>query len=102
MVMERISALMDGELDAREADAQIARLKSDTDLRRGWDAFHVVGDALRGEPLLSARFAETFSRRLAQEPTVLAPRRARPGFRRAATYAMSAAASVSAVALVAW
>lgn len=100
--MDRISALMDGELDATEADREIVRVKTDTALRARWDEFHLVGDTLRGEPVLSARFSETFSRRFGEEPTVLAPRRMRRGVRRMTTYAMSAAASLSAAALVAW
>ena len=100
--MDGISALMDGELGDSEAQGQIARLKSDGETRERWDEFHLIGDALRGEPLLSSRFAATFSQRLAAEPTVLAPRRIirKPG--RTLTYALSAAASVSAAALVAW
>lgn len=100
--MDRISALMDGELDGREADTEIARLKTDAELRSTWDEFHLIGDALRGEPVLLTRFGESMSRQLAAEPTVLAPRRSRTGARRVTTYAMSAAASVSAAALVAW
>jgi sigma-E factor negative regulatory protein RseA len=100
MVMERISALMDGELDDREAQSTVARLKTDAELRSRWEDFHVVRDALRGEPLLSSSFNETLSKRLAAEPTVLAPRRLLPRARRVTTYAMSAAASVAAAALV--
>ena len=98
--MDRISALMDGELDDREAQSIIVRLKDDSELRIRWDDFHLVRDALRGEPLLSSSFNEKLSQRLAAEPTVLAPRRLRPGTRRAMTYTMSAAASVAAAALV--
>ena len=99
--MEQISALMDGELDGREAEREVARLKAEAALRERWDEFHLIGDALRGEPLLSAGFNEALSKKLAAEPTVLAPRRVnRPA--RMITYAMSAAASVSAAALVAW
>ena len=100
--MDRISALMDGELDEREAQSTIVRLKDDGELRIRWDEFHLVRDALRGDPLLSAGFDESLSKRLAEEPTVLAPRRTASQTRRATTYAMSAAASVSAAALVAW
>lgn len=100
--MERISALMDGELDERDAEREVAQVKNDLELRRRWDEFHLVRDALRGEPALSSRFSETFARRLSEEPTVLAPPRAKVRARRFATYAMSAAASVSAAALVAW
>ena len=100
--MDGISALMDGELDDLEAQREIARLKSDEHTRERWDEFHLVGDALRGEPLLSAGFNESFSKLLAAEPTVLAPRRVISKPRRMATYALSAAASLSAAALVAW
>ena len=98
--MDRISALMDGELDDREAQSTIVRLKDDSELRIRWDDFHLVRDALRGEPLLSSSFNEKLSQRLAAEPTVLAPRRLLSGPRRVTTYAMSAAASVAAAALV--
>ena len=98
--MEKISMLMDGELDERDAQGQFQRLKDDPELLRGWHAYHLVGDALRGERPLSAGFNERLAARMASEPTVLAPRRGPT--RRAATYALSAAASVSAVALVGW
>lgn len=100
--MEGISALMDGELGSHEGEREIARLKTDAELRTRWDEFHLIGDALRGEPVLSSRFAEALSKQLAAEPTVLAPRRLRADARRVTAYAMSAAASLSAAALVAW
>jgi sigma-E factor negative regulatory protein RseA len=98
--MDRISALMDGELDEREARLEIARLKQQQELREAWDAFHLIGDAVRGDCLLSAEFGQRLSERLQQEPTVLAPRRRAAN--RITAYALSAAASLSAVALVAW
>lgn len=100
--MDRISALMDGELDERDAEREVARVKTDLELRSRWDEFHLVRDALRGEPLLSSHFGESFAKRLAVEPTILAPQRTRYTTRRMATYAMSAAASLCAAALVAW
>jgi sigma-E factor negative regulatory protein RseA len=102
MVMDGISALMDGELDEHPAQHEIARLKNDPELRERWDTFHLVGDALRGEPMISPGFSATFAQRLAAEPTVLAPRRVSRQSKRVTTYALSAAASVSAAALVAW
>jgi sigma-E factor negative regulatory protein RseA len=100
--MDGISALMDGELDEREAQRELARLKEDVELRERWDRFHLVSDALKGEPLLFADFREAFAERLAAEPTVLAPRRVSREAKRITTYALSAAASVSAAAFVAW
>jgi sigma-E factor negative regulatory protein RseA len=100
--MDAISALMDGELGADEARRQIFSLKDDSAMRARWDDFHVIGDAMRGESPLSPQFGEILSKRLAAEPTILAPRRLRSPLKRAVTYAMSAAASLGAAALVAW
>jgi len=98
--MNKISALMDGELDEHRAREQLARLKQDEDLARSWHTFHLIGDALRGEHALSHGFDQRLTVRLAGEPTVLAPRRSTA--KRVAAYALSAAASLSAVALVGW
>lgn len=98
--MDRISALMDGELDERQAREELARLRRQDELRENWDMFHLIGDALRGERLLSSGFNRCLSARLALEPTVLGPHRRM--VRTIATYALTAAASLSAIALVAW
>ncbi len=99
--MDKISALMDGELDKRQAHEQIARMKQDEELLYLWHAFHVAGDVMRGERALSLNFSQDLIERLANEPTVLAPRRSHLA-RRITAYALSAAASLSAVALVGW
>ncbi len=98
--MEKISALIDGELEEREAQQQFARLKQDHELAHSWATFHLIGDAMRGERALSQGFGERLTLRLAGEPTVLAPRPV--ASRRFVAYALSAAASLSAVALVGW
>jgi sigma-E factor negative regulatory protein RseA len=74
----------------------------DPALRICWDEFHLVRDALRGEPLLSASFNVALTERLAAEPTVVAPQRGGSRARRLTTYGMSAAASLSAAAFVGW
>jgi sigma-E factor negative regulatory protein RseA len=98
--MEQISTLMDGELDAHQAGQQLTRLQGDAEARACWESFHLIGDALRGDCVVSRQFAARLHAQLAGEPTVLAPRRS-PA-RRVAAYAWSAAASLSAVALVGW
>lgn len=100
--MDDISALMDGELDSHQAQRGMARLKDDAELRERWDLFHLIGDAMRREQLLSPGFNDGLAKRLQEEPTVLAPRRYTTRARRVTTYALSAAASLSAAALVAW
>ena len=98
--MDKISALMDGELDRHQAQEQWARLKQNEELLQHWHTFHLIGDALRGERMLSSRIDAQLSVRLGSEPTVLAPRRGT--LQRFTTYALSAAASLAAVALVGW
>lgn len=102
--MDRISSLMDGELDGSEAQAAYARVREQPELRDAWSTFHLIGDAMRGEYALSAGFQEKLKQRLAEEPVILAPRAATSTSRppRFMTYALSAAASVAAVAWVGW
>ena len=99
--MERISAFMDGELEDHEAAAQVRRLKEDPELRAAWETYHLVGDALRGEVGYPSGLAARISAKLAAEPTVLAPISRTPS-RNVRRVALSAAASIGGVALVAW
>jgi sigma-E factor negative regulatory protein RseA len=96
---EKLSAIIDGEIEG-DVRVHLDRLGSDPELRAAWDTYHLIGDALRGHacPEIASRVIS----RLREEPTVLAPSRAGRATRRAAWYAMSAAASVAAVAVVAW
>ena len=98
--MDKISQWMDGELSGHETREQFTRVKQDAELHHCWKLFHLIGDVMRGERALSPDFEQRVAARLAGEPAVLAPRRRVAS--RFATYALSAAASVSAVALVAW
>lgn len=96
---EQISEFMDGEVDDAEAKRLIAALQY-SDAQHEWHAYHLIGDELRGTSSVSSNFMDRFSVRLADEPTVLAPRRfAKPHAR---TFALSAAASVAAVGFVLW
>lgn len=97
---ERLSAMIDDELEAAECDRCLARLGADPALRETWDLYHLIGDALRGDA--GPALAQSFAPRLAAEPTVLAPRRVERTVPRPTWYALSAAASVAAVALVGW
>jgi len=96
---EKLSAWMDGELEGGQARQLPSQLKRDTDLRGNWDCYHLIGDALRGVqgPDLCARICA----QLEAEPTMLAPQRRSPA-EKLRRYALSAAASVAAVAFVGW
>lgn len=98
--MDKISEWMDGELSGQQTREQFSRVKQDAELNRCWDTFHLIGDVMRGERALSREFEQRVATRLAGEPAMLAPRHRVSS--RFATYALSAAASVSAVALVGW
>ncbi len=99
MMNERISALMDGELDADESAAILRDLRQDEALREAWARFHLIGDAMRGSGVLRPDFAARVSARLMLEPTVmvLVPRPPRPAAKR---YALPLAASVAALSFV--
>lgn len=98
---QNISALMDGELFDDEAEALLDKIKRNSDASAEWHLYHLVGDALRQPDHLHANnISAVLRERLQAEPTVLAPRsRAK---RNARWFALSAAASVTALALVAW
>lgn len=100
MMESRISALTDGELDHEEAYAILISAREQPELQQTWNIYHLIGDSLRQNTPLSTDFNVRFAGQLAKEPTVLAPKRLLP--HRRPLIALSAAASVAAVSLVAW
>ena len=98
----KISALMDGELDERSARDAIATAAREGEAAEAWRTYHLIGDTMRGTRLLSEDFSERLAERLAAEPTVLAPKRVDRQPSPRSWFAMSAAASVAAVAMVGW
>lgn len=99
--MEKISALMDGEADGQELHQAMLRLKDTGDARETWATYHLIGDVMRGDALPAFDVSQRVTAALAQEPTVMAPQRALRSSRPLA-YALSAAASFSAIAAVGW
>jgi len=97
---EQLSAFIDGELQSGELQTHLARIKSDTELRRAWNTYHLIGDALRGN--VSPDFTSLVVARLHEEPAVLVPSRVSLAHWRLGWYALSAAAGVAAVTLVVW
>ncbi|QKT02405.1 sigma-E factor negative regulatory protein [Ectothiorhodospiraceae bacterium 2226] len=74
---EHISALVDGQVDAREEQSLLDRLGKDAELRAAWGRYHLIGDALRNDlPVaVDTGIAARVSAALEQEPAILAPRR---------------------------
>jgi sigma-E factor negative regulatory protein RseA len=97
---QEISALMDGELFEDQADAFLDKLKRHPETQQDWESYHLIGDALRQPDHICKSFAKSFHERLQAEPTVIAPY-ARTS-QRVRNFALSAVASVMALALVAW
>lgn len=97
---QQISALMDGELFEDEAEALLDKLKHEPDAHEEWQAYHLISDALRQPDHLHANISASLRERLQAEPTVLAPQRWTG--RKVQLYALSAAASVMALVVVAW
>lgn len=97
---EDLSALIDDELRGEDLGPHLSRLKENAELRRAWDTYHLIGDALRGN--LSTDVSGRVAARLADEPVVLAPRQRVMARGQLVRYAMAVAAGVAAVVLVAW
>ncbi len=97
----RVSELMDGELQGREAGVPLEALQSEGEAREAWRTYHLISDALRDTRMVSESFAARVAARLSGEPTVLAPQR-RAAAPRATRFALPVAASLAAMALVGW
>lgn len=74
----RVSSLVDGECPAGDLEEACRRWRSDADLRRDWQLYHLIGDVLRSDELSPARpadasFLEALRERMAREPVPLAP-----------------------------
>ena len=100
---DRISQLMDGELDDRDAARLIGTLGAEGEARDAWRMYHLIGDAMRDTRVLSAGFAARVTGKIALEATVLAPKALRPE-RPRNWFAVPAAlaAGVAGISVVGW
>lgn len=77
-VLERLSALADGQSDPSSWIWATAAWRDDPDLRERWRAYHLIGDVLRSDELGSeaghdSDFLQRFRSRLDAEPIVMVP-----------------------------
>ncbi|HEU4855069.1 MAG TPA: sigma-E factor negative regulatory protein [Nitrosospira sp.] len=103
-MQEKISALMDGELDADDASVVIEQFRNAEELRERWVAYHLISDALGQSEIKPLDITRRVNARLIAEPTVSTvssatllyptPKR-RPG-------AYAAAASIAAAMVGGW
>lgn len=75
MMESRISALADGELDHEEVSEILVLSREQPELQQKWNMYHLIGDSLRQTSPLSPDFNTRFAGQLAEEPTIVAPRR---------------------------
>lgn len=98
---QKISVLMDGELFEDEAESLLDHIKRGSDVHNDWEIYHLIGDVLRQPEYIHCGLSDKFRERMEDEPVILAPR-VRAVKQRMRTIALSAAASLSAVGVVAW
>ena len=98
---DKISALMDGELDSIDMADTISQIKESEELRNEWSTYHLIGDVLRQPAMSTPDIASNIRNELDIEPSVLAPDI--PKERKSQVFAFAIAASmVAAVAAVTW
>jgi len=100
---EKLSAFVDGELEAVEADRLISDILSNDELRSRWANYHSISHSLNGQSVNSeVDLSSSISAALANEPTVFAPQHKKRIFPAALKQAagMAIAATVAAVAVL--
>jgi sigma-E factor negative regulatory protein RseA len=95
---EKISALLDDELDAAEIRQLCKSIRGETELRKACSTYLLIGDALRGESYLAMDMTPAVIGQLADGPFVFAPSR-RNEWQRPL---LAMAATIAGVAVVAW
>jgi sigma-E factor negative regulatory protein RseA len=104
---EKISALMDGELDEEDAASVIRKFEATDSLRDQWAVYHLISDVLEHSEARPIDVSRRVSARLAAEPLTLATPAAptvavlRPKAKRRPV-AYAAAASIAAVFAAGW
>ena len=78
VALERLSALVDGEIDGDAAAQACTHWRENGSSRSSWHAYQLIGDVLRSDdlatdPARDAAFLVALRLRLADEPVVLAP-----------------------------
>ena len=108
---DQLSALIDGEYDISDSEHLITSAKSGGEMKNCWAHYHLIGDAMRGDGVMSNDFSHRVMAALDAEPTVLAPNAATVSlqanqqsdykkFTKQSTKLWSVAASVAAVMFV--
>lgn len=98
---DKLSALIDGDLDENTMRPVLDGVRRDASLRMDWEAYCLIGDVIRGERAGSTDFVSRVMAGLDAEPIVFAPAASAASGRRSVWQAvMPIAASVMGVAAV--
>ncbi|PTN12642.1 sigma-E factor negative regulatory protein [Nitrosomonas aestuarii] len=94
----KVSELMDGELNNQDAKKTIQTLNRKNELQNDWDTYHLIGDILRqSSTTLSTNFTQRVRLQLDSEPTVFSPIKSASGSNKTKVFAFATAASVVAM-----
>lgn len=101
---EKLSALVDNELDELDERRVMKALENDADLRQTWERYHLVRSVLHQDldVLVPSGMAARVAARIESEPADVASFRRRKISHIAGTLAMAASVAVIAVAGVQW
>ena len=98
---DKISALMDGELDSTDVADTISQIKESEELRNEWSTYHLIGDILRQPAMSTPDIASKIRNEVNIGPSVLAQEI--PKKEKSQVFAFAIAASMLAtVAAVSW
>ena len=98
---QEISSLMDGEMEAHEAERAIRSCCSTSESAQKWQEYHLIGDVLRGGKPHPTDTASRVSDALRNEPAIVA-RPKRMLETTVGRIALAAAASVATIGVVGW
>jgi sigma-E factor negative regulatory protein RseA len=105
---EQISALLDDEIAAEDAAHIITAAQLSKQGAEAWSQYHLIGDAMRGNAVLSRQFKQSLMQKIEMEAIVLSPNAAlinqvaEVKRKNAIPVTWSIAASFAAVMMVGW
>jgi len=101
---EKLSALMDGELNEAETSNVLSQLEKDENLRATWSRYHLAASALHDDitQLSKPSLADKISKAIEGEPVIVSPGWWRQSNKKAIKLAgsLAIAASVAAIAVI--
>ena len=99
---EKLSLLLDDELESQQALAVISKIKTDAELQAKFQRYQLISQAIKKQDAypLDTAFVDKIQQRLASEPTYLLPVKARISQRQKALFAVAASLLLAVVWLL--